>query len=96
MLRFFIAFLIFFTFVAYISVFVISLIIGEGLWLLGLGALLGFYFSWSIAGGVIFSPFSYFVLSDWNLFKKKLKYAISGSFIGFLIGVFAGYLFGYF
>ena len=96
MLRVFIALITSIIIIAYIAGFIISLFIGDGVWLIGLGALLGFYIAWSIAGGVIFSPLSYFVLSDWDLFKKKLKYSTAGSLTGALIGLLLGYLLGYF
>jgi len=95
-LRFFTGLLTFIVYSVFIGGFVISILYGEGLWTLGLGALVGFYISWSIAGGVIFSPFSYFVLSDWELFKKKLSYSIGGGTLGFLLGLVLGYVLGYF
>lgn len=95
MLRFIIGFITFVVFTAYIVGVILAILLGSGLWIIGLGAFLGFYIAWSIAGGVIFSPFSYFVLSDWNLFKTKLKYSVGGSVVGVSIGFLIAYLSGY-
>jgi len=86
MLKYFLGFCTIIIYLVYIIGFIISIVYGQGFWLLGLGALLGFYISWSIAGGVIFSPLSYLVLSDWELYKKKVSYAFGGSVLGFFIG----------
>jgi hypothetical protein len=95
MLRFIIGFITFIVFAAYLAALVITIILGEGIWIIALGALVGFYVAWTIAGGVIFSPFSYFVLSDWDLFTKKLKHSVGGSVIGGIIGLLIASLAGY-
>lgn len=96
LLRIFIGFVTVIVTAFFIGVLVICAILGEGLWMIGAGSLLGFYIAWTVAGGVIFSPLSYFVLSDWVLFKKRMRYAIAGGSLGALSGLFIGYLVGYF
>lgn len=95
MLRIFTGLITFILFAAYIGGFVFSVIYGAPLWIISLGALLGFYIGWSIAGGVVFSPFSYFVMSDWSIFKKKVKYAFGVSIVGGIIGLLIAGALGY-
>jgi len=96
LLRFFIGFITIFITAIFIGALIICIILGEGLWMIGGGALIGFYIAWTVAGGVIFSPLTYFVLSDWDLFKKRMRYSIAGSGFGALSGLLIGYLVGYF
>ena len=96
LLRIFIGFVTILVSAFFLGALIICILLGEGLWMIGAGALLGFYIAWTVATGVIFSPLSYFVLSDWDLFKKRMKYAIAGGSLGALSGLLIGFLVGYF
>ena len=81
MLRLFTGFVSLVTFLFYLFIMIICIFGGEpGYWLLGTGVFLAYMIGWNVSGGVALSPLAHFVLSDWQVFKTKYKYANGAAF----------------
>jgi hypothetical protein len=81
MLKLFIGFISLITFLFYLFIMIVCVFGGDpGYWMLGVGVFVGYLIGWNVSGGVALSPLSHFVLSDWEVFKTKYKYANGAAF----------------
>jgi len=94
MLKLFIGFVSLVTFLFYLFILIICVFGGDpGYWILGLGVFMGYIIGWNISGGMTISPLARFVLTDWEVFKTKYKYANGVAFsVGFIIYVLLEYI----